>query len=204
MEPLRSIMGPGVPHSVISLQQPGYRPVSTVMTGSHCLNRFSMAPTLYTSIKHAFWHDVWTNATHDDRDFAVARMLLWQAMRMEADAEHPFKGENLYSLLVMGLVPFVLQSLPFHAYAAAEGNAKDGGTTAKQWLERYDPMEDSEHSSRPSDMFLTAVRHHMVKLSRLILFQLGPEDMKQFQRFWVTARGLFVDEYERRCQYTRS
>ena len=108
-----SIMGPGVPHTVVSLQKAGCQHVPTVMMGSHCLNRSTMLATLHGAIKHAFWHDVWTNATHDDRDFSIARMLVWQAMRMDAGTPWPFKGQNLYALLVMGIIPLLLQSLPF-------------------------------------------------------------------------------------------
>jgi len=110
-----------------------------------------MTATLHSSIKHALWHDVWTNATHDDCNFAIAHMLVWQAMHMESEAEWPFQGQNLYSLLVMGLVPIVLQSLPFHAYKEVEeGQAMEAGETGKCWLELYSPIEDSKHASRSS------------------------------------------------------
>ncbi len=192
-----SIMAPGVPHSVISLQQPECLPVSTVMSGSHCLNHFRMAATLHGSIKHAFWHDVWTNATHDDCDFAIAHMLVWQAMHMESEAEWPFQGQNLYSLLVMGLVPFVLQSLPFHAHnKVGEGQAREADATAECWLELYNPIEDSKHAPSPSDVFLTAVHRNMVQVSHLIISNLPSSDVKHFQQFWVMARSLFLDEYK--------
>jgi hypothetical protein len=205
-------MGPGVPHSVISLQQPECRPVSTVVSGSHFLNRFSMGPTLHASIKHAFWHDVWTNATHDDRDFSIARMLVWQALSMDAGAEWPFQGENLYSLLVMGLVPSLLQSLPFKSHddkGVPQGEDEpvedaEDATAARTWLERYDPTEKSAESPNHSQTFLAAVRHEMVGVSQLIVFQLPPSDMEQFQQFWTSARSLFIDEYTRRCEYNRS
>src|SRR5260370_1757866 len=177
-----SIMAPGVPHSVISLQQPECLPVSTVMSGSHCLNCFRMATTLHGSIKHAVWHDVWTNATHNDCDFAIACMLVWQAMHMESEAEWPFQGQNLYSLLVMGLVPFVLQSLPFHAHnKVKEGQVKEANPTAECSLELYNPIEDSKHAPSPSDGFLMAVHCNMRQVSCLIILKLPSSDGKHFQ-----------------------
>ncbi len=195
-------MAPGVPHSIISLQQPECLPVSTVMSGSHCLNCFCMAATLHGSIKHAFWHDVWTNATHDDCDFAIACMLVWQAMHMESEAEWPFQGQNLYSLLVMGLVPFVLQSLPFHAHnKVGEGQVREADATAEHWLELYNPIEDSKHVPSPSNVFLAAIHHNMVQVSHLIISNLPSSDVKHFQQFWVTAWSLFLDKYKCWCKY---
>lgn len=211
-------MGPGVPHSVISLQKPGCRPVSTVMSGSHCLNRFSMAATLHASIQHAFWHDVWTNATHDDRDFSIARMLAWQVMHMEAMEEWPFKGEDLYALLVMGLVPFVLRSLPFAAHILVDSThgeemeldevdaelAKAADATVALWLQTYDPTTNSDVAPTPSKAFLTAVRDEMPRISQLIISKLPSSAREAFRLFWTDTRELFIEEYERRCEYNRS
>jgi hypothetical protein len=212
-----SILGPGVPHCVMSLQKPGHRAVSTVMYGSHFLNRFSMEATLYSSIQHAFWHDVWTNATHDDRDFSIARMLAWQALRMRANAEWPFTGRNLYALLAMGMVPTSLLSLPFHMHAPKKEVPGDemevdeveaellraADATAALWLTTYDPTADSNDIPSPAKAFLVAVRQEMGKISRLIHSKLPHEDVHAFDRYWSHVREVFLVEFERRCQYNR-
>jgi hypothetical protein len=167
-----------------------------------------MVPTLHASIKHTFWHDVWTNAMHDDRDFVIARMLAWQAMQMDGNKDWPFKGKDLYSLLVMGRIPFLLHSLPFKARGQDGAQQQDEmdpdapkEAAGIDWLERYDPTVAFSDSSNPSTAFLTAVRREMAKISRLITFQLPPSDIEQFQKFWKSARLLFIEEYKSRCLY---
>jgi hypothetical protein len=172
-----------------------------------------MVATLHASIKHIFWHDVWTNAIHDDRDFSIARMLVWQEMRMAAGADWPFKGDNLNALLVMGRLPSVLQSVPFWIYTRREVTEEemevdegtlDVGVVEKDWLEHYDPMRDPPYVSRPSDDFQKAVRLEMVRLSKLIIWQLTPSERQSFQLFWADTRKVFIQEYERRCEYNLS
>ena len=131
---------------------------------------------------------------------------------MDAGTEWPFQGENLYSLLVMGLVPFLLQSLPFKEYShpgiepgeRMEADEPDKVKAAKNWLEHYDPTTKSAESPGPSAVFLTAVRHEMVEVSNMIVSLLPPSDMEQFQQFWTSVRSLFIDEYMSRCKYNHS
>jgi hypothetical protein len=139
-----------------------------VISGSHCLSRFSMWATLIAAISHALWHDVWTNAVHDDQDFCIARMLVWQEIRMRAGADLPFAGRDLYSLLMMGMLPLILQSIPFSTLVSGEGSGdetegkKDAEAEHKCRLETYDPLQEAEHDMGPFDAFLNAVRHDMV------------------------------------------
>jgi hypothetical protein len=148
-----------------------------------------MLASLHGAIKHAFWHDVWTNATHDDRDFSIARMLVWQAMRMDAGAAWAFTGTNLYALLVMGILPLLLQSLPFSTRAGTE------------WLAHYDPLDSPPLISTPSDAFLHSVREKMAQVARLIIQQLPRPEVAMFQQFWKNQRAIFIKEFERRCRY---
>jgi hypothetical protein len=150
-----------------------------------------MVASLHGAIKHAFWHDVWTNATHDDRDFSIARMLVWQAMRMDAGADWPFKGKNLYALLTMGVLPLVLQSLPFSSQAGAE------------WLDHYDPLDKPPFIPTPSDTFLHSVREKMAEVTRLIIRQLPGPELAAFQCFWEDQRAIFIQEFQRRCKYNK-
>lgn len=184
-------MGPGVPHTVVSLQRAGCRYVPAVMSGSHCLSRFSMLASLHSAIKHAFWHDVWTNAMHDDRDFSIARMLVWQLMHMDASTAWPFKGKNLYALLVMGILPLLLQSLPFSTRAGTE------------WLDHYDPLNNLPFESTPSDTFLHGIREKMAQVAHLIIKHLPAMELAKFQQFWEDERTIFIQEFERRCKYNK-
>jgi hypothetical protein len=196
-------MGPGVPHAVMSLQHPGRRPVSAVMSGSHCLNRFSMVESLHGSIRHAFWHDVWSNTTHDDRDFLLARMLTWQGMCMEHKAEWPFTGDNLYSLLVMGVVPYLLLSLPFASHAQT---TKKFDENLASWLERYDPHAANTPNapSTTVDALLSTVRLHMAQVAHRIMSLLSLPEQEELNQFWASAYALFCKEHESRCSYNTS
>jgi len=150
-----------------------------------------MVASLHGAIKHTFWHDVWTNATHDDCDFSIARMLTWQAMRMDAGAAWPFKGSNLYALLALGILPLLLQSLPFSTQARTE------------WLDHYDPLNNPPFIPTPSDTFLHSVREKMAQVTRLIMQQLPGPELAGFQRFWEHQRAIFIQEFECRCTYNK-
>lgn len=177
------VMGPGVPHAIVSLQQPGCCPVSTVMVGSHFYNWFSMWGTLIAAIRHALWHDVWTNAVHDDCDYSIARMLVWQEMHMRADADDksPFQGRELYTLLVMGMLLFILQSIPFPTAADDDASGEEmevdrmleaGRVTeaaGKHWLETYDPLNTLAYNPTPSNDLLDTVCHAMASVAHSIL-----------------------------------
>ena len=147
--------------------------------------------SLRGAIKHALWHDVWTNSTHDDRDFSIARMLAWQAMRMHSGVAWPFQGKNLYALLVMGIIPRLLQSVPFST------------KTDAAWLARYDPLSDAPHVPSPSNNLLQSVHKKMAQVSHLIIQQLAAPELAQFQRFWADERAMFIQEFESRCKYNR-
>jgi hypothetical protein len=181
-----SVMGPGTPHAVVSLERPGCRPVATVVSGSHCYNRFCMRASLLGSIRHALWHDVWTNSIHDDRDFAIARMVVWQLIKMEAGAALPFQGENLYALLIMAMNAFLLVSVPFSSASEKE--------LAKYWLERYNP------STNLSTSLLSAVREDMSKIAHSIAATLSPPATDEFSAFWTHIRNIFLSEFEHRNQ----
>ncbi len=118
------------------------------------------------------------------------------------------KGRTFIPSSSWGRIPFLLHSLPFKADTrdGAQQRDKIDPDTPKEgagidWLERYDPTLAFSDSSNPSAAFLTAVRREMAKISRLIAFQLPPSDIEQFQKFWKSARSLFIEEYKSRCLY---
>lgn len=74
-DPSFSIMPPGLPHAVFSVSLQGYRPTSVLMSGSHFISEHSLPAMLEASISHSLWHDIWTNALHDDKIAHMAWML---------------------------------------------------------------------------------------------------------------------------------
>jgi hypothetical protein len=144
-------------------------------------------------MRHTFWHDVWTNAVHDDRDLSIARMLVWQKIKQNADAVLPFQGENLHALLTMGLLPFVFQSIPFQGVSDSK--------LAKHWLDHYNPLAEPENQAADSSIHLSAVREYMVRIAHSILCELPPSAQDEFLQFWADVRKTFLSEYERHCEF---
>jgi hypothetical protein len=70
-----SIKPPGLPHAVFSVAKQGQKPTCVVMSGSHFISEYSLPLMLEAAISHSAWHDVWTNATHDDVIFHIDWML---------------------------------------------------------------------------------------------------------------------------------
>jgi hypothetical protein len=82
--------------------------------------------------------------------------------------------------------------------------AKAADATVALWLQTYDPMMNSDVAPTPSKAFLTAVRDEMPRISQLIISKLTSSDSEAFHLFWTNTRELFIQEYERRCEYNRS
>src|ERR1700694_722389 len=101
-------MPPNTRHAVATLMKRDGPYEPTVMRGYHAMNRHTMVRTLYGSIDHALFHDVWSNTSHDDRDFSIGHMLAWQ----ESGNPKPFKGDALYALLFLGKNAAYLRSPP--------------------------------------------------------------------------------------------
>jgi hypothetical protein len=187
-------MPPGTFHAVFTVDIPFLGPKSTVMTGSHFLSRHTMAASLFAAISHVFWHDLWTNATHDDRDYTIARMLAWQAYASPSNA--PFEGKNLYALLVFGKLPHLLRSLPW----------KKSHALASSWLRRFDPLAalpDGGLDQFPAHRLLQDVRAYMGRLCDRIVLGLKPQQREDYREFWEDARAFYTMEFEAREQYNR-
>ena len=101
------------------------------MNGSHFLSRYTLEKSLYAAISNVFWNDLWTNATHDDRDYAIARILAWQSYLCTVGAPVHFTGRALHALLLFGQLHHVLRSLPFKRFGKSDAD----------WLTRFNPEE---------------------------------------------------------------
>src|ERR1700733_10303884 len=111
----------------------------------------------------------------------------------------------------MGMLPFILQSIPFQNIIADNAYRVEmevDGTTleaaGKRWLETYNPFQPPPYDSTPSDTFLDAVCHDMLAIARSILGQLSSLQSQEFLQVWADDRSIFIEEYEQRCQYNRS
>lgn len=69
-----------------------------------------MEDHLIHGIRHAIWHNDWSNDQHDNIVITIARMLKWQLI---AQRQRPFQGRNLYALIMMGKFNLLLDGLPY-------------------------------------------------------------------------------------------
>jgi hypothetical protein len=181
-------MPPGMFHSVFTVDLPSLGPRSVVMNGSHFLSRYTMDNTLYASISHTFWHDVWTNATHDDRDYSIARMLAWHVISPR------FTGRNLYALLMLGTLHQHFRSLPW----------KQPPSNDASWLHKFNPSKDlsdlepSLLKKFPAHRLLHEVRQYMEVLCGFIVGQMSDSERENYSRFWGEVHAFYEREFENR------
>jgi hypothetical protein len=176
-------------------------PVSALMWGEHYMTRYTMVHTLFSSIGHVFWHDLWTNGTHDDRDLLICSMLTWQALHDPYSHDAPFTGENLFALIIMGKLSHLLRSLPLLNPPNEGGDA---------WLEAFEPSQLTHHPSPagfpqlPAHEFLDKVRLFMGDVSNYLITQLDADDREPFNEFWKKARSYYETEFHKRVEYNRA
>lgn len=201
-----SIVPGGTPHWVGSVEFPDRRPVSILQWGDHFMSRHTMTRTLYASIGHAFWHDCWTNAQHDDRDFSIAKMLVWQALHEPSSSDAPFQGDNLFALIMMGRLSHLLRGLPL------TNPPKEGGSS---WLEVFEPTNPTslsglskaqiaEFAVLPARLFLESVRSYMWDVAGYLIARLNEEERRAFVVFWADVRSFFEVEFHKRAEYNKT
>jgi hypothetical protein len=151
-----------------------------------------MDQSLHAAISHTFWHDLWTNATHDDRDYTIARMLAWQYYLMPTRGG-PFKGRNLYALLMFGQLHSLLRSLPWKTSCSGE----------PRWLERFDPKgrQPLHLEGFPAHKLLREVREYMRELCDRVRGAMMAEQGQGFDHFWNDVRTYYASEFNARAKY---
>lgn len=159
-----------------------------------------MDKSLYATISNAFWHDVWTNACHDDRDFIICRMLAWQVYSDSSPSRGPppFKGKSLFALLMFGLFHKVLRSLPLKVLEASDPT----------WLEHFNPEErDDVETLRleqsPAHRLLSEVRDLMPQMCRDIVSRMEAEELNDFAKFCTEVQVYYRSEFEARVKYNK-
>jgi len=150
------------------------------MRGFHAMNRNTMVRTLYGSMDHALFHDVWSNTSHDDRDFSIGHMLAWHK---ESQGEKPFKDDQLYALLFMGKNAPYLRSHPHD--------------DTPDFLETYSPdVSDDPDSQQIANNWLW-----MQELADEIVMGFGPTERERYLAFWEKARQYWVEQVQVRAKY---
>lgn len=195
------IMGPGVRHAVFTIQLEGYEPGPVVMTGFHFLHRAYMVASLFSSISHRYWHDVWTNAVHDDQSYEVAILLCWQILREAASlGSGPFIGNNLYALLLSSSLCSDLVSLP--TWILRSPQLQDESWMTKTLL-RYRKEIESAH---PQAAIQAAHRKELAKQAKkqLSLLSTSHVEAARFAQFEHEVLQHVSKERMRRIQYNAS
>ena len=97
-------------HAIATPESSDDVPGPALVLGGFGFRRSSMEDHLIHGIRYAVWHDDWTNDQHDDFVIVIARMLKWQLLFKH---QLPFHGRNLYALIMMGTLNFLLDGLPY-------------------------------------------------------------------------------------------
>jgi hypothetical protein len=190
-------MPPGLPHAVFSVVMEGYKPTCVVMSGSHFISEYSLPLMLEAAVSHSAWHDVWTNAMHDDVIFHLDWMLHNLLLRsVNGVPSRMLRDNNVFALVTyMRFAPW-LSSLP---------HQKHVGNPA--WLREFDPLSDlrARLSENPSTQ---AATHRMLDaLDRLArkadecVSTFLPLDYQAFNVFWEASRRKLELEIQRRIDY---
>lgn len=187
-------MLPGTYHAMWMVNILPLGPRSTVMSGSYFMSQYTMDQSLYAAILHTFWHDLWTNATHDDRDYTIVRMLAWQYYLMPTH-NGPFKGRSLYALLIFSRLHSLLRSLPWKKSCGRE----------PLWLECFVPegSQPLHLEGFPAHKLLHEVRGYMVELCDRVRGAMTAEQGEEFDRFYDIC-AYYESESNARAKYNRT
>lgn len=204
-DPSFSIMPPGLPHAVFSVSLQGYRPTSVLMSGSHFISEHSLPAMLEASISHSLWHDIWTNALHDDKIAHMAWMLDDFLRRTRAqhsshrqESGGALGGVQAFALIAWGALAPWLISLP-HQTSASASNPR--------WLETFDPLEyltGRLHVSPLADAAtsrMLAMLDQVGRMADVAFKRLALEDQEAFAHYYKDVCAKFANEIIRRTDY---
>lgn len=161
-------------------------PQSVAMSGSHFLSHFTMVQSLYTAISYAIWQNIWANAEHNDCNYTIAKMLVWQAHFQGGNA--PFKGKNLYTLLMFGKLhhpPPLLEPLPDHAR-----------WFSWQWPHWSQDIYSWQTPSRCVGVHVTCQQSHCLSYAHM-----KPSEREAYTEFWREVASFYLAELEFCKQY---
>jgi len=193
-------MPPGLPHAVFSVVMEGYKPTCVIMSGSHFISEYSMLPMLDAAISHSVWHDVWTNATHDDVVFHVDWMLHNLLLRsLNGIPSRILRNPNAFALFTYARFAPWLSSLPHQRHV-----------DDPDWLRTFDPLADLHSRLSENKTAQAATRRMLDVLDRISrkadegISSLLPIELQAFKMFWEASRQKLEYEIQRRIDYNHA
>lgn len=187
----------GLPHAVYSVALAGFKPTCAVVSGSHFISEYSMSRMLDAAISHSVWHDVWTNATHDDVVYHVDWMLHDLLLRsVNGIPSRILQNTNAFALFTYARFAPWLSSLPHQRHF-------DNPT----WLRTFDPLADLRSRLEENPSTQAATRRMLDALDQLArkadeaISSLPPVDYQAFQAVWESSRCALESEIQRRVNY---
>ena len=195
-----SIMPPGLPHAVFSVAKQGQKPTCIVMSGSHFISEYSLPLMLEAAISHSVWHDVWTNATHDDVIFHIDWMLHNVLLRsVNGVPSRILQGNNAFALATYARFAPWLSSLPHQKHI--------GNPT---WLREFDPLGDlckrlsQNRSTQAATRRMLDAWNRVARKADELIGSFLATDYQAFQLFWEASRKQLKLEIQRRIDYNIS
>jgi hypothetical protein len=193
-------MPPGLPHAVFSVVMKGWKPTCVIMSGSHFISEYSLPLMLEAAISHSAWHDVWTNATHDDVIFHVDWILHNLLLRsVNGVPSRILQGNNAFALVTYARFAPWLSSLPHQRHV---GNPA--------WLKEFEPLSNLRARLSQNASTQAATRQRLDALDQLarkadeLISSFLPIDYRAFQAFWEASRKKLESEIQRRIDYNIS
>jgi len=120
-------------------------------------------------------------------------MLAWQAYLLGKNA--PFKGRNLYSLLMFGKLHPLLCSFPWK-------KASLPSLQCFNLLEDHGEDQPTHLEAFPTDRFLHDVHEFMGCLCDEIVGHMSMEERQGYDEFWQEVRAFYIAEFEAHEQYS--
>lgn len=151
------------------------------MAGFHYDDKQQMVRLMASAMKDSLWNRTWSNITHDTRICFIARFLSWQMIsRRSPGSSPPFAGNNLYALLLLGRLPFLLLAAPY---------SPDGELA----LEGWDPYQ-SEASSHDFIPQLPSLMAEMQSRTSVLLGGLSEQERMEYKVFATKWVGYYRSE----------
>ena len=193
-------MPPCLPHSVFSVGMEGYKPTCVIMSGSHFISEYTMSLMLEGAISHTVWHDVWTNATHDDVIVHVDWMLHNLLLRCRNNIpSRILRNQNVFALVTYARFAPWLSSLPHQRHL-----------DNPIWLREFEPLGDLRDRLSENPSTQAATQRTLDTLDRLArkadecISYFLPTDHQAFKAFWEASRQKLEWEIQRRIDYNKA
>ena len=159
-----------------------------------------MLPMLDAAISHSIWHDVWTNAMHDDIIFHVDWMLHNLLLRsLNGIPSRILRNSNAFALLTYTCFAPWLSSLPHQRHV-----------DDPDWLRMFDPLADLRSRLSENKTAQAATRRMLDALNRIArkadkcVSSLLPIEVQAFKMFWEGSRQKLEYEIQRRIDYNHA